>query len=285
MIERCARLATQRTRRILLIAGAVFLLAAALGVPVVSILKSESSDFQDPQAQNQQVAARDRTCHRPVGRLRRRGARAQRRRCAQRPGRGSAGARTWSRCSPAARLSARARLSRATHLPVLVSRDGHETLVLAAFATANGRRRRSNTCARGSPAAACASGGNDVAFNEINKRTSSDLARAEMFALPDPAAALVLGVPRPDRGRPAAARGGLRDRDHLPAAAPDRPVRRPVDLRRQPRHRHRTRARASTTACSCSRATARSSPRGLDTSRGDPPHAADRGTHRAVTAR
>src|ERR1700691_2393280 len=55
MIDQFARLATERTRRILLIAGAVFLLAAVIGVPVVTILKSESSDFQDPNAPNQQV--------------------------------------------------------------------------------------------------------------------------------------------------------------------------------------------------------------------------------------
>ena len=55
MIDRLARLATDRPRRILIVAGAIFLLAAALGAPVVTILKSESSDFQDPHAQNQQV--------------------------------------------------------------------------------------------------------------------------------------------------------------------------------------------------------------------------------------
>src|ERR1039457_3491743 len=55
MIDWLARVAGERTRRILVIAGVVFLVAAAIGVPVVKILKSESSDFQDPHAQNQQV--------------------------------------------------------------------------------------------------------------------------------------------------------------------------------------------------------------------------------------
>ncbi len=72
----------------------------------------------------------------------------------------------------------------ATHLPVLVSRNGRETLVLAAFAT---RERSAQAVEHIRPQLAGSGvrlGGNDVAFNEINKRTSSDLARAEMFALP-----------------------------------------------------------------------------------------------------
>src|ERR1700691_6197835 len=55
MIDRLAALANDRTRRVLILAGAVFLLAAAVGLPVVTLLKSSSSDFQDPHAQNQQV--------------------------------------------------------------------------------------------------------------------------------------------------------------------------------------------------------------------------------------
>jgi RND superfamily putative drug exporter len=183
MIDRCARLATQRTRRILLIAGAVFLLAAAIGVPVVTILKSESSDFQDPQAQNQQVL---REVEHATGQAAYYGVAALV---------SSAGD---VRSDPAAQAQAAhvvALLARqpgfqraldypATHLPVLVSRNGHETLVLAAFAT---RERSAEAVERIRPQLAHAGvrlGGNDVAFHEINKRTSSDLARAEMFALP-----------------------------------------------------------------------------------------------------
>src|SRR3979409_733530 len=55
MIERLSQLASRRTRRVLLAAGLVFLLAAALGLPVLSALKSQSSDFQDPASQSQQV--------------------------------------------------------------------------------------------------------------------------------------------------------------------------------------------------------------------------------------
>src|SRR6476469_6519901 len=55
MIERLSSLALTRSRRVLLIAGVVFLVAAAVGAPVVTLLKSENSDFQDPASQNQQV--------------------------------------------------------------------------------------------------------------------------------------------------------------------------------------------------------------------------------------
>jgi uncharacterized membrane protein YdfJ with MMPL/SSD domain len=183
MIERFARLATERTRRILLIAGAVFLLAAAIGVPVVTILKSESSDFQDPNAPNQQVLhavehATGQAAYYGVAAL--------------------VSSRTDARTDPAAQAQAVhvvALLSRqpgfqraldypATHLPVLVSRNGRETLVLAAFAT---RERSSAAVEHIRPQLAGGDvrlGGSDVAFAEINKRTSSDLARAEMFALP-----------------------------------------------------------------------------------------------------
>ncbi|HEV3318545.1 MAG TPA: MMPL family transporter [Solirubrobacteraceae bacterium] len=183
MIDRCARLATERTRRILLIAGAAFLLAAAIGVPVVTILKSESSDFQDPNAPNQQVL---RAIEHATGQAAYYGVAAL------------VSSGTDARTDPVARAQAThvvALLSRqpgfqraldypATHLPVLVSRNGHQTLVLAAFAD---RERSAAAVERVRPLLAGANvrlGGNDVAFAEINKRTSSDLARAETFALP-----------------------------------------------------------------------------------------------------
>jgi uncharacterized membrane protein YdfJ with MMPL/SSD domain len=187
MIDRCAQLATERTRRILLIAGAVFLLAAAIGVPVVTILKSESSDFQDPHAPNQQVL---RAIEHDTGQAAYYGV------AALITSRSDVLADPRS-VDPAAQAQAArvvALLSRqpgfqraldypATHLPVLVSRDGRQTLVLAAFAD------RDHSAAavehvRGLSGAGVRFGGGDVAFHEINQRTSSDLARAEMFALP-----------------------------------------------------------------------------------------------------
>jgi uncharacterized membrane protein YdfJ with MMPL/SSD domain len=187
MLDLFARLATERTRRILIIAGVVFLVAAAIGAPVVSILKSESSDFQDPHAQNQQVL---RAVEHATGQAAYYGVAAL------------VPSATDIRVNPAAQaqaahvvalLSKQPGFQRAldyggvgpnSHLPVLVSRDGRQTLVLAAFAN---RERSAEAVKRIRPQLADSGvrlGGNDVAFQEINKRTSSDLTRAEMFAFP-----------------------------------------------------------------------------------------------------
>jgi uncharacterized membrane protein YdfJ with MMPL/SSD domain len=187
MIDWLARIAGERTRRILVIAGVVFLVAAAIGVPVVKILKSESSDFQDPQAQNQQVL---RAVERATGQSASYGVAAL------------VSSKTDIRGDPAAQAQAArvvALLSRQpgfqraldyggagpnSHLPVLVSRDGRQTLVLAAFAT---RERSAEAVEHVRPQLAgndVRLGGNEVAFHEINKRTSSDLALAEAFAFP-----------------------------------------------------------------------------------------------------
>jgi uncharacterized membrane protein YdfJ with MMPL/SSD domain len=168
---------------VLAAAGALVLVAAAVGAPVVSILKSQSSDFQDPNAPNQQVL---RDVERATGQAASYGVAAL------------VPSTEDVRSDPRAQAQAvrvAALLSRqpgfqraldypATHLPVLVSRDGRQTLVLAAFAN---RDRSAAAVERVRPMLAGSGvrlGGNDVAFAEINKRTSSDLARAETFAFP-----------------------------------------------------------------------------------------------------
>jgi hypothetical protein len=57
VIARLSALATGtgNARRVLIGAGVLFLLAAAFGAPVTTILKSSNSDFQDRKAENQQV--------------------------------------------------------------------------------------------------------------------------------------------------------------------------------------------------------------------------------------
>jgi uncharacterized membrane protein YdfJ with MMPL/SSD domain len=198
MIDRLAALANDRTRRILIAAGAVFLIAAAIGLPVVTTLKSASSDFQDPHAQNQQVlhaieratgqsaeygvaalvpAARDvRTDPAAAD-----GARRVAALLAAQPGfqrvlvYGGAGGRAGGAgggAGPNPRLSE------------LLSRNGRLTLVLAAFAT---RERSAQAVAHVRPQLAGSGvrlGGEGVAFTELNERTSSDLRTAEMFAFP-----------------------------------------------------------------------------------------------------
>ena len=187
MIDRLARLASVRTRRVLILAGAVFVLAAALGAPIVSILKSENSEFQAHSAQNQEVL---RAIKRATGQSAEYGVAAL------------VPAAADVRNDPAAAAQARrvaALLATqpgfqrviyygapgpAGHLPTLVSRDGRLTLVLAAFAT---QERSAAAVARIAPALTGAGvrfGGNDVTYHEVNERTASDLKRAETLAIP-----------------------------------------------------------------------------------------------------
>jgi uncharacterized membrane protein YdfJ with MMPL/SSD domain len=188
MIDRLARLATERTRRVLLIAGAVFLLAVALGAPVLTILKSENSEFQDHNAQNQQVL---RAIEHATGQSAEYGV------AALVPAAGDVLADPRS-VDPAATSEARrvaALLATqpgfqreldysSTHSPALVSREGRYTLVLAAFATQD---RSAAAVAHVRPdlvGSGVRFGGNDVTFHEINERTTSDLKRAETMAIP-----------------------------------------------------------------------------------------------------
>jgi uncharacterized membrane protein YdfJ with MMPL/SSD domain len=187
MIDRLARLATGRTRRVLIVAGVVFLLAAALGAPVVSILKSENSEFQAHNAQNQEVL---RAIQRATGQSAEYGVAAL------------VPAATDVRSDPAAAGEARrvavllatqpgfqrviyyGAPGPAGHLPTLVSRDGRLTLVLAAFSS---QERSAAAVSHISPELADSGvrfGGNDVTYHEINERTASDLKRAETLAIP-----------------------------------------------------------------------------------------------------
>lgn len=187
MIDRLARLATGRTRRVLILAGVVFLVAAALGAPVVSILKSEFSEFQAHSAQNQEVL---RVIKRATGQSAEYGVAAL------------VPAPADVRSDPAAAAQAgrvAALLSKqpgfqraiyygapgpAGHLPTLVSRDGRLTLVLAAFAN---QERSAAAVAHIRPELSGSGvrfGGNDIAYHEINERTTSDLKRAEALAIP-----------------------------------------------------------------------------------------------------
>lgn len=185
MIARLSALATGagNARKVLICAGVVFLLAAGIGVPVTTILKSSNTDFQDPQAENQRVNA---AIEHATG---------------QSPYYGvaaliaSSGYVPTDRASQqraarvAAGLAAQPGFQRAldypaTRLPALVSKDGHQTVVLAAFAT---QAQSAAAAARLGPlfkGQGVRFGGPSVAFEEINNRTSSDLRTAEMLAFP-----------------------------------------------------------------------------------------------------
>ncbi len=183
MISKLADLAVTRSRRILIASGVLFMLAAVLGGPVVSILKSENSDFQDPASQNQQVL---RAIEHATGQTATYGV------VALVPSSGDARvdvAAQRQSARVAALLSAQPGFQRAldypaTHLPELVSVDGHRSLVLAAFTDREASSRAVERVRAQMAGSGVRFGGNDVAFDEINKTTSSDLQRAEMLAFP-----------------------------------------------------------------------------------------------------
>jgi len=183
VIIRLSDLAAHHARRVVIAAGVVFLLAAVIGVPVTSILKSESSDFQDPASQSQRAV---RAIERATGQSARFGV------AALVPSAADVRvdpAAARNALHVAALLQSRPGFQRlldypASHLQELVSRDGRETLVLAAFAT---RERSAEAVKHLRPELAGSGvrlGGEDVASSEINERTTSDLKRAEMLAFP-----------------------------------------------------------------------------------------------------
>jgi hypothetical protein len=134
MIARLTALASNHTRRVLILAGVLFLLTAAFGAPVVSLLKSASSDFQDPSAQNQQVL---RAIERATGQPASFGVAAivpSREDVRSDPAAAGDAARVVSLLASQPGFQ-RAVDYPASHLAELVSRDGRQTLVLAAFSS------------------------------------------------------------------------------------------------------------------------------------------------------
>jgi uncharacterized membrane protein YdfJ with MMPL/SSD domain len=176
-----AGLVNRRARRILIVAGLFFLVAGFLGGPVAGQLSAEDEDFQDPGAQN--IVASERLA-------------------------AAAGSREDTglvalispggdvRSDPAARANVRtiertieadpgvvgARSYLDARNQAFVSRDGRQTLVLAAFtgdeldATHRLRQKLNRQGVR--------IGGPDVVGPEIGDQVSSDLARAELMAFP-----------------------------------------------------------------------------------------------------
>jgi uncharacterized membrane protein YdfJ with MMPL/SSD domain len=183
MIARLSALAAGPPRRVLLGAGVLFLVAAAFGAPVTTILKSSNTDFQNPSAENQQV---EKMIARATGQRAAYGV------AALVPSSGEVRTNRAAQLEAAhvaSMLAAQPGFQRvidypATHLAELVSRDGRQTAVLAAFSTQEGSaaavaRLRPELAGQG-----VRFGGPDVAFSEINKRTSSDLKNAEILAFP-----------------------------------------------------------------------------------------------------
>jgi len=182
-MSRLTGLATGHPRRVLAIAGIVFLLAAALGGPVAGVLKGRSHDFHDPSDQTLRTEA---AIQRATGQSPNYGL------AALIPSAGDVRSDPRAQrltASVAARLAAQKGFERvldypSSHLAQLVSRDGRESVVLAAFATQEDSAAAARDLRPGLAGAGVRFGGGDVAFSEINSRTSSDLEHAELLAFP-----------------------------------------------------------------------------------------------------
>jgi uncharacterized membrane protein YdfJ with MMPL/SSD domain len=185
-------LAVERPRRVLALAGSLFVLAAVLGLPVAGTLGSTVKDFQDPASQYERTnaaisAATDQNAFYNV---------AVTLRAAREIGSDPRAQRAAS--TLAALLAAQHGFQRAldypaTRSPALLSRDHHETVVLAAFASeADATTAVSHVragIARPQASARLAGiavryGGLALINEELNERTASDLARAELLAFP-----------------------------------------------------------------------------------------------------
>jgi uncharacterized membrane protein YdfJ with MMPL/SSD domain len=170
----------------------LFVLAAALGAPVTGVLGSSAEDFQDPASQYERTNDAIRTAtgqspyfnvavllrgERPIG---------------TDPSEQRA-ATTVARLLAAQRGFQRALSYPAIRSSTLLSHDGRGTVVLAAFATTpdatTGISRVRNALSKPPINAKLAAmsarfGGYALTTRELNERTTSDLARAELLGLP-----------------------------------------------------------------------------------------------------
>ena len=192
VIGRLVILAVGRPRRVLATAGTLFIVAAVVGLPVAGMLGSSIKDFEAPTSQYERTnaaitAATGQSPFYDVAVLLR-----VRRNIAT----DSAAQRAVARL--AALLSTQHGFQRAldyatSRAPALLSRDRRETLVLAAFATeADATRAISHVRDAISHPPRSAElaesvvhfGGVALINQELNERTTNDLARAELFAFP-----------------------------------------------------------------------------------------------------
>ena len=192
VIARLVILAVERPRRVLVLAGLLFAVAAVLGLPVAGMLGSSAKDFQDPASQFERASAAisaatgQNSFYNVAVTLR-----------AARDIESDPGAQRAA-STLAALLAAEHGFQRAldypaTRSPALLSRDHDETVVLAAFASeADATTAVSHVRANlARPQASARLGGVAVRYGgvalinqELNERTTNDLARAELLAFP-----------------------------------------------------------------------------------------------------
>jgi RND superfamily putative drug exporter len=192
MIKRLTTLATNRPRRVLAAAGALFVIAAVLGLPVTGMLGSSAQDFEDPASQYERTnaaiqAATGQIPYYNVAVLLR-----SRRELKT----GAAAQDALGTLAPL--LAGQHGFQRvldysATRSRALLSRDGRETVVLAAYATATDATSaiaRVRIALSEPPLSAKLAGvgvrfgGYALTSQELNERTTSDLGRAELLAFP-----------------------------------------------------------------------------------------------------
>ncbi len=192
MIGSLTALVLGHPRRVLAAAGVLFVVAALLGAPVTGMLGSNAQDFQSPSSQYERTnaaisAATGQTAYYNVGALLRAPRDIATDVAAQRATATVAGLLARQRGFQ------RAVYYPAARSPTLLSRDRRETVVLTAFATAadgaTAITRVRAALARSLTSAALSGiavrfGGAALINQELNERTTRDLARAELFALP-----------------------------------------------------------------------------------------------------
>jgi len=190
---RLTTLATNRPRRVLAVAGVLFVIAAVLGLPVTGMLGSSAQDFEDPASQYERTnaAIQAATGQNPYYNV----AVLLRSRHELRTGTAAQDALGTLVPLLAGQHGFQRVLgySRATRSRALLSRDGRETVVLAAYATvtdATSAIARVRIALSEPPANAKLAGmgvrfgGYALTSQELNERTTSDLGRAELLAFP-----------------------------------------------------------------------------------------------------
>ncbi len=192
MIGRLTTLATNRPRRVLAAAGVLFVIAAVLGLPVTGMLGSSAQDFEDPASQYERTNAAIQTAtgQNPYYNV------AVLLRSRRELRTGTAAQDALGTLPPL--LAGQHGFQRvldysATRSRALLSRNGRETVVLAAYATATDATSaiaRVRIALSEPPLNAKLArmgvrfGGYALTSQELNERTTSDLGRAELLAFP-----------------------------------------------------------------------------------------------------
>jgi uncharacterized membrane protein YdfJ with MMPL/SSD domain len=192
MISLLTSIVGSRPRRVLACAAVLALVATALGVPAITALKSSSGDFEDPSSQYERANV---MVHKASGLA---------------PYYGVATLLSGTRQVETDPIAQRAIESMGrllshqrgfqqlldypnSQLSELISRDGRKTIVLASYATAaestaavaNIRVALERPATRAALAGMRVNfGGPDVTFDELNRRTTTDLEHAELLAIP-----------------------------------------------------------------------------------------------------